>query len=196
MLTWCSLFLRLLAKKSQRDRREKCCLFGHTLIKVETENYEQYLEYIGAGKMTVNKFLLITAGFLPSRYNRSNPGTISKFQDYYRKPEKNHIWKIKITQIGMIMKATRMLTIRLEEDKQWRIRQYLSIYIGNILSILCFENIMSISIGNFMSIFLTIFINISLEYFGNILSISFENILAIFSLARLCQFLLQIFYQI
>jgi len=43
---------------------------------VETENYEQYLEYIGAGKMT----------------------------------------------IGMIMKATRMLTIRLEEDKQWRIR--------------------------------------------------------------------------
>ena len=36
----------------------KCCLFGHTLIKVETENYEQYLEYIGAGKMTVNFFLL------------------------------------------------------------------------------------------------------------------------------------------
>jgi len=43
---------------------------------VETDNYERYLEYIGAGKMT----------------------------------------------IGMIMKATRMLTIRLEEDKQWRIR--------------------------------------------------------------------------
>ena len=108
-------------------------MFGHTLIKVETENYEQYLEYIGAGKMAVNKFLLITAGFLPSRYNRSNPGTISKFQDYYRKPEKIIFEKIKITQIGMIMKATRMLTIRLEEDKQWRIRQYLSIYIGNIL---------------------------------------------------------------
>ena len=86
-------------KISQRDRREKCCLFGHTLIKVETENYEQYLEYIGAGKMTVNKFLLITAGFLPSRYNRSNPSTISKFQDYYRKPEKIIFEKLKLPRL-------------------------------------------------------------------------------------------------
>ena len=95
----------------------------------------------------------------------------------------------KITQIGMIMKATRMLTIRLEEDKQWRIRQYLSIYIGNILSILCFEKIMSISIENIISIFLTIsyqylleifwqyFVNFFWEYSGNIMSISIANIL-------------------
>ena len=80
----------------------------------------------------------------------------------------------------MIMKATRMLTIRLEEDKQWRIRQYLSIHIGNILSILCFEKIMSISIENIISIFLTIsyqylleifwqyFVNFFWEYSGNI----------------------------
>ena len=86
-----SLFSR---KKYHKETEEKiCCLFGNTLIKVETENYEQYLEYIGAGKMTVNKFLLLTAGFLPSRYNRSNTGTISKFQDYYRKPEKSHLKK-------------------------------------------------------------------------------------------------------
>ena len=98
----------------------------------------------------------------------------------------------------MIMKATRMLTIRLEEDKQWRIRQYLSIYIGNILSIffgnilsiLCFENILSISIGNIMSLFLTIsyqyllgifwqnFVNFFWEYTGNIMLISIGNILS------------------
>ena len=68
-------------------------MFGHTLIKVETENYEQYLEYIGAGKMTVKYFLLFSDGFLPSQYNCSNPATISKFQDYNKKPEKKHVLK-------------------------------------------------------------------------------------------------------
>ena len=73
------------------------------------------------------------------------------------------------------MKATRMLTIRLEEDKQWRIRQYLSIYIGNILSILCFEKYYV----NFnWEYYVNIFDNIL--YCGNIFSISFGNILAIF----------------
>lgn len=47
-----------------------------TYKQVETDNYERYLELVGAGKMT----------------------------------------------IGMIMKATRMVTLRLEEDRQWLIR--------------------------------------------------------------------------
>ena len=84
-----SLFSRKIITK--RQKRKKSCLFGHTLIKVETENYEQYLEYIGAGKMTVKYYLLFSDGFLPSQYNCGNPATISKFQDYNKKPEKIHV---------------------------------------------------------------------------------------------------------
>ena len=86
-----SLFAR---KRNHIETEEKkCCLFGHTLIKVETENYEQYLEYIGAGKMTVNSFLLFSSRFNPSQYNCRNPSTISKFQDYNNKPEKKSCLK-------------------------------------------------------------------------------------------------------
>ena len=98
----------------------------------------------------------------------------------------------KITQIGMIMKATRMLTIRLEEDKQWRIRQYLS-FILRIFVYIFWQYFVN-------TLFWKYSVNFNWEYyvniFDNILSISLGNILAIYFSISFGNILLDIIFQV